>query len=515
MVERRYTVSSLAMAPSQLPGFPGDDPTMTFPLRLSPFEKFILWDERQRQPMTSFIELRFASPLDVGKLLATLTNAVHRNPLLASRVVEHNADLWWDYDPLYRPELLASSTQPPLRQGWPIPIDLRRECGGRYWYGTCESGWRLMIQLHHACCDGVGMRRVMIDALAGYAQPLESLLHSSSGSELSVLAGDAANTDEVDDNAALEGVPSGIAVDKPLRWEKTRLETLPTRFDFSGAYKGPAKRPLTTWQRIKNTHYFHCCLPVALRGTAKERDSIEGVDDQEPLRHAQLSREVSQQILERARQSQVAINDLAITLLFQTCVRWNRGLGDQNPRSHIRLLMPYDLRSRVDLHMPAANRLSFCFLGRNARQCENFAELLASVQAEVQLIKDSRLPLDFLEALRLAATRPAGMKWVINHSRRMATVVLTYTGDISRGMQRYFPECDGARIVGDTKITNVYGAPPIRENTNVSLGLCVNWGQLCFSAAWNRAALTPAECEKFLAQYVLAWNEWLRLPSTI
>ena len=62
--------NQLAIAPSQLPGFPGDDPTMTFPLRLSPFEKFVLWDERPSKPMTSFIELHFASPLDSRRLQA-------------------------------------------------------------------------------------------------------------------------------------------------------------------------------------------------------------------------------------------------------------------------------------------------------------------------------------------------------------------------------------------------------------------------------------------------------------
>ena len=55
------------------------------------------------------------------------------------------------------------------------------------------------------------------------------------------------------------------------------------------------------------------------------------------------------------------------------------------------------------------------------------------------------------------------------------------------------------RVVGDTHVTNIYAAPPIREHTNISLGLCVNWGQLCFSAAWNRAAMTPDQCEEFLA----------------
>ncbi len=428
-------------------------------------------------------------------------------------MVEREGDLWWDYDPLYQPELLTSSTQPPLRQGWPIPIDLRHECGGRYWYGACDSGWRLLIQLHHACCDGVGMRRVMIDSLLGYAQPAASLFQSSTAGELGEFATDAANIREMEDDATSEDVPSGIAEDKSMRWERLSLEALHERFDFSSAYSGPAKRPLTTWQRIKNTHYFHFCLPVALRGTAKEQDSIEAGDDQQPLRHAQFSREESQQILERARKSQVAINDLALTLLFQTCARWNRALGDKNRRSHIRLLMPYDLRSRVDLRMPATNRLSFSFLGRRAEECDDFVGLLASVQAEVQAIKESRLPLDFLEALRLAATRPRAMKWVINHSRRMATAVLTYMGDVSRGLQRYFPECDGARVVGDTQISNVYAAAPIRENTNISLALCINWGQLCFSAAWNRAVFTPRECEEFLAEYVAAWRQWLKSPE--
>jgi hypothetical protein len=45
----------------------------------------------------------------------------------------------------------------------------------------------------------------------------------------------------------------------------------------------------------------------------------------------------------------------------------------------------------------------------------------------------------------------------------------------------------------------------------VSLGLCVNWGQLCFSAAWNRDAFSPQQCREFLDQYVTLWTDWLDL----
>ncbi len=492
--------SCLTVTPSKVPGFPGDDPSTIFPLRLTPFEKFILWDERPRQPMTSFIELYFSLPLDHDKLVAALTTTVHRNPLLASLVVARQGDLWWEYDPLYKPELLSSETSPPVREGWPIPINLFKECGSRYWYGPAEKGstdgdWKLMIQLHHACSDGVGLRRVLIDALTGYAFPMEEV----------------ATTEECAETRGTEEAPPSLSRDAiPNHWEKLTIGLLADRFDFSNSQQGPPKLPLSTWQRIKNAHYFHFHLPVALRGTVETDEQIRANSNGEPVRHAILSREKSQEILERSRQSQVGINELALTLLFQTCSRWNRERGDSK-NSHIRLLMPFDLRSRIDLRMPAANRLSFSFLGRSYAQCHDFAELLSSVQTEIKNIKDSRLPLDFLDALKLSASHPRVMKWAIQRSRRMATAVLTYAGDVSRGAKfnRYLPEDNGTRIVGDSRMTNTFAAPPVRENTNMALGLSVNWGQLCFSAAWNRAAMSTAECEQFLALYVDSWLNWL------
>ncbi len=475
---------------------------MTFPLRLSPFEKFVLWDERQQQPMTGFIELHFASPIDVERLQAALMVAVHRHPLLASRVVQQQGDLWWDYDPQYQPEILAALTHPPLRQGWPIPIDLRRECGSRYWYGATEQGWRLMIQFHHACCDAVGLRRLVIDMLLSYAQLTAQL--SSADNTFTASERDGGGAE-----ACNEKVPPSLSEQKPSHWEKLSVELLAERADYARAYSTPPKRPLTTWQRIKNTHYFHFRLPASLRGTPQDSDRREAGDEQEPVRHARLNRQQSQQIFERTRELRIGVNDLAMALMFQTCSRWNHARGERSPKSRIRLLMPFDLRTRVDLRMPAANRLSFSFLGRSVGQCADWDALLASVQQEVLAIKESRLPLDFLDALKLAAKHERLMRWVINRSRRMATVVLTYTGDISRGTQRYFPVQDEMLVVGDTQLANIYGAPPIREHTNISVGLCVNWGQLCFSAAWNRAAMTSEECEQFLGQYVASWQAWL------
>jgi hypothetical protein len=488
---------------------PTDGEFSLFPLALTPFEKFVLWDEKSSQPMTSFIELQFQTPFDRELLSDALVMAVHRNPLLASTIAEHQGTLCWIYDPNYRPPLRSLENEPPVREGRLIPIDLSRECGSRYWYGATKEGWTLLVQLHHACCDGVGLRRVLIDVLTGYAQGTCS---ASAGTKEQL---------SPDEKPSLEQELPTEKNTSAYRWEKVKPELLSRRFDFSDSFSGPPKTPITLWQRIKNTHYFLFQPPMSLIGktalastpaNARMTEAMADVaEDSQPMISTVVSRELSQRILACTRDRRVGVNELALTLLFVACARWNEAHGVTNKHGRLRLLMPYDLRSRTDLWMSAANRLSFSFLGRTVAQCADTAELYASVRRETMVIKDSHLPLEFLNGLAWLSRRPKLMKWALKRHRRMATAVLTYAGDISRGMKRHFPEQDGVRLIGDARLANILAVPPARENTNVSLGLCVNWGQLCFSAAWNRDAFSPQQCREFLDQYVTLWTDWLDL----
>jgi len=102
------------------------------------------------------------------------------------------------------------------------------------------------------------------------------------------------------------------------------------------------------------------------------------------------------------------------------------------------------------------------------------------------------------------------MRWVIDKSRHMTTSVLTYTGDLSRGMKKFFPESDGQLKIGDAYLRNVFGSPPGREGTNVAVGVCINWGQICISASWNRQAWDAATTDQFLQTYASNWRAWLK-----
>ena len=104
--------------------------------------------------------------------------------------------------------------------------------------------------------------------------------------------------------------------------------------------------------------------------------------------------------------------------------------------------------------MPAANRLSFMFFGRSYQQCDNFGQLLESVQKEFAYIKETQLYLDFFNMIRATSRWPRLMQWGLRRSDSMATAVLTYVGDVTRGTYRAFPVVDNTRPVGDAILTS-------------------------------------------------------------
>lgn len=458
-----------------------------FPLPLSPMEKFLWWDDSPEHPLDNFIELEFDGPLDSAAMQAALQIAAHLHPLLSCRIGGFANGWYWLYSPDHRPQLYrATSETDTTVDGRVRFIDLTKQPGLLAWHFSAASGDQLLFQFHHACCDGNGFRRVLLDLLSIYVALL---------GELSAV--EESSSDDV--GRLLEAVLK--------RWEP---ELLRERFDFSEVWRGPARQPLTTWQRIKNAHYFHFQLPQSLTGESQQRLGENGQTkrDHGAFLKQVIGRELTQQIEQFCHASGVRLNELALALLFQTCARWHREHLGAKGKRRIRLLMPFALMSRADLRMPAANRLSFSFLGRLDGECDDPLQLLGGIQQEIQAIRDTRLPMDFLFALGAASRWPRLMRWGIRQSRRMCTAVLSYGGDIARGRGHSLPTIDGQLVVGECRLVRVFGAPPVRSNTHIALGFCISGGELCFAQAWSRSGLSENDARCFLQMYVDAWRNY-------
>ena len=479
MIRIRPSIQLSERLADSLPRIPSD----LFPLPLTAFEKFLIWDETPENPLTSFIELHFLDPLQVQVMEDAISVAVRIHPLLVCKVKQFDHDLCWEHDANFRHVLRLQSEHSPQVQGRSAPIDLFKEPGVRFWYREDADGkCRVLMQLHHAGSDGVGIRRFLIDVMNFYAQAT---------------------------------APEKLDPQARASWNKIDLGLLKRRDDFSESFGGAASQPLSFWQRLKNAWYFHFQLPAPLKGsfapgtTGGAAQLEKPSNDDEPLEHLVIDREQSEAILEKARLEEVSVNALSLALLFETCSLWNEQHGSGRSGERLRILMPYDLRSRLDLRMPATNRLSFAFLGRTRAQCGDTHELIRSIEAEVKSMKATQLPMDFLNGMSGAVRYPRLVRWGLQRSRNMSTAVLTYAGDISRGMQKNFPEEDGVRLVGDVRLDKILAAPPVRDNTHFSLGLCINWGQLCISAAWNRDGLTRTDCRALMKLYQSRWMAWL------
>ncbi len=141
-----------------------------FPLPLVAFEEYMLWDDRPNWPMSIIARLRFAGQLDRRATAEALQTVVARHPLLRATVRKTPAGRleWIAAD---RPAAIAwidgaGHDRLPSMQ----PINLFSEAGLRVWASAEADRSSLVLQVHHAVCDGKGVVQVLDDFVRSYAR---------------------------------------------------------------------------------------------------------------------------------------------------------------------------------------------------------------------------------------------------------------------------------------------------------------------------------------------------------
>ena len=206
---------------------------------------------------------------------------------------------------------------------------------------------------------------------------------------------------------------------------------------------------------------------------------------------------------------------MAIALLFQTLAQWNRRVGKAAGKQRLRILMPTDLRERADRWLTATNRVSFSFLSRSIDQCGEWPQLLAGVAQETKYIKGIRLGLDFLNILAAAQRVPWLLDTLLLMPRCLATAVLTNLGDTTRRFRSRFPVSDGYPVIGDVKLEQVVGVPPLRPKTHAGFGICFCSGIMALSVRCDPAHLDQEATQELLEAYVAAWKNWAGLSTPV
>ncbi len=308
-------------------------------------------------------------------------------------------------------------------------IDLSSEVGLRVWVRQGDGAAEVMLQFHHACCDGIGALRFIGHLLAAYGMRTASagrqpVVHPCHPAGL-VRRGQFAAQAPTRESRAREVRGRGS-----VGWGGQRSAIL--------CPKG-ATSPITT------------APPPYL----------------EMHRHT-FDRSETTRIHEAGTRRGVTVNDLLLRDMFQTLHQWNEGQGSGSAKHWLRIAVPVNLRTGDDDHMSAANGVSYIFLTRHESECADSHELLRSISRETNVVTRRRRALLLLRGFQAMERAPGTIPLYLGMNHCFATVVLSNLGGIRRQFAAHFP-CESGKIVaGNVILDDIVGAPPVRDNTRAA-----------------------------------------------
>lgn len=471
---------------------------------LVPFEVLQWADDSARYPHNFVVRLDFTGELVGTAFAQAMLTVVTRHPLLTALIERGpNGRFVWRSTP-WNPETCHVVSTPPSATELDQPIDLFREPGFHAWGCSHGNGSSIWMKFHHACCDGLGARRVVLDLLTSYALAVDSakVYRSLDDLDYSLFL----KRGEYEIPPVPEGPPVTLKERVNLIWQfatqgpvplrpqrRTDANTVEPALLSTAATSGPAP-PLLD--------------PELLPGQPDPGPSLRIERSTSHWREVLVPRPELDHWLDCAHRQQLAWNEVAIAVALRALAQWNQSAGETGRNRQYRLAIPVNLRDRADEAMPAANRMSFVFLTRPAHLCLDLPRLLPTIRDEMQYIRDHGSQYNLMQVLPMLVRSPRLLRAGLAAPFCLATAVLTNLGDTTRRYRRRLAIEEGRPIIGNLRLRRVYGTPPLRPGMFWGCGLSESRDGLTLSARSSASVFSAEASTQMLALYVEGLREW-------
>jgi hypothetical protein len=436
-----------------------DEASDPFPLELTPFERYMLEDDRPDYPMAIIARAKLSALPRREAFVEAVVEALGRHPLLRARVRRSWRRAFWVPATGQRASVDWREDDAPVTCPSGARIDLAREVGLRLWMRRAGDGRGVLtLQYHHACCDGIGALQFLGDVFDSYHRMVTR-----------------------------EDAPR-VPRDAACLRERGRISTGEPPGGRRKAFDGRCVRELVRrylWQR-----------PVPLRvpdGAGQARGTFPH------LLTTTLAPEELKGLHAAARGLGATTNDLLLRDLFLTLAEWG---GSQWGRDWLRVLMPISLRDGEDLHMPAANRIGYVGLDRRVADCGagRSDELLAGLRAETRASRFGQMGDVFLGIIEgcqsLGVLRP-----MLARRDCMATAVLTNLGEMSRWLDARPTRRGRCVEAGDIVVEELAGTAPVRPLTHAAFAVCTYAGSLTLAMQADPHVFAISDARALLELY--------------
>jgi hypothetical protein len=421
-------------------------------------------DDRPSHPKTFIVQFEFSGSIDRRAFERSLLDALDRHPLMQGIVGpgKLNRDCWVSA-PNRRPYLDFGDLDEPIRFARTEYLNLREEIGLRIWVRHDQRWAVVTTQFHHAACDGIGSYQFLGDLLYRYA---------------------------------IETGETELAPQVPVAINRLRDRGRPS-YDPANFLK-PNGKYLGTWdEAIKLMVVRNAVLKTSRPKRSGPARSFPGIRshifDRDAFRDLRLAAQKRGQL----------VNDMLVEELFTTLDEWQKKKKQLLPGRPICIMMPLNLRETKDNEIPACNIVVPHFLRRKPKQIRDKKQLRASIASELLRVKHERNRVRFMHMLAGAHHfYPSTLKASLFLNRRMATAILSNTGDPTRQFYNDFPQDNGRLRCGNLYLEDISGVPPMRPGTRVTISIFTYRRRLkiCFRCDPN--CFSEVDTQELLDLYV-------------
>ncbi len=431
----------------------GEGSDALFPLPLTPSEHLFLLDDYPAYPAHFFCRLRFSGRLQQHLLNEALGLALARHPLLTAVVQDIDAR-----EPYWLPcrnssphvQWMEQEPTPALPPAGILDIRVRPGLHVAAVVGSNQSD--LVLQFHHAACDGVGALDFVTDLLTAYANTLAGATQY----RFKPL-----DPSRLRDRGALP-----LSGRKLFMWGVRRLPSLPRLWRFFRRQPAPV-------------------IP--------HRAQLDGPGPPPAYPEAyfhHFTSEVSGAPAGAAQSSEVSLNSLLARDLFLALACWGQRDGLSDKPLWLRLMLPINMRSPSDRCLPAANVVSTVFLDGRLSDGRDAGALLHGVNRLMEDVKRHNLGLAWLLALRVLQFMPRAWARVRGSRRRCLTsALLTNFGPVLAASP--LPRAGRRLIVGDMILEQVEIVPAARPLQCLAFAVNTYAGRMSVGMRYHSQVFTP------------------------
>jgi len=441
-----------------------DRPALGATLPFTTLEEWLFWEDRPAYPWSCFSRLHFTGQLDRAAFEKAVREVLKRHPLLSAKArIRNRMHLEWVVENDPQPVIVWRSG--PVGGPFPAatPVNLLQEIGIRFHVVSDGQACDLILQFHHACCDGIGFLAFLDDLLIAYT-------------------------------LALGGAPPD------LRLPALEPERLTSRHKLGLTFGKMLRMAPGHALGLKGAARFILRSPAPIVPHQPDDDDGPLPPEYPAVLSGVLDRGELSHLRKVAARHGAWLNDLLARELFLVIADWRTRWNIPGDDDWLRVMIPMNLRTPADSGLPAASLASFVCMDRRRQDFADPERLLRGIHEQMSVVLDRQLGLTFVYSCRLLNLIPGRLKAHIRRPRCQVSTVLTNLGKVF--VHSPLPRKAGRLVAGNVTLEGCDSVAPIRPHTCATFAATTYANRLTITLHYDPRPLAQDQAADLLETFL-------------